>query len=134
MVQTIPVRFITPAEAQVLSVMHKNGAGGPVILDVALTDDVPRDSRAELARLRHKYGTKAVDPLWPGLNPQLPQTFADVGLQAGAAQVVAPPVPADLPPLDAPPVETAPAPEPPPAPVDEPVAKPAPKKFKKTLP
>jgi hypothetical protein len=48
-----------------------------------------RTSGEELARLRRHYPTKSrnntkvhvVDELFPGLNPTLPQTFQDIGLQ-----------------------------------------------------
>jgi hypothetical protein len=135
MVHAIPVEFVTPAEVQVLQVIHATGAQGEVVNNPRQTKDVARSSRDELARLSQKYGYKVVSPLWDKLNPKLPMTFAEIGISFGETAEVSKPTPPDAPDasdgaqaMEADP-EVAPKPEPAPDVEPRPV-----KKSKKTLP
>jgi hypothetical protein len=68
-----------------------SGEAETIVRDEA-EKEVSRHTRTnceELARLRHLYPTRSkknpkehvVDELFPGLNPQLPQTFQEIGLE-----------------------------------------------------
>lgn len=136
LVQAIPVTFITPAEAEVLRVMHQSGAQGEVLSDITPSNPEAPEAKAALKRtsvqerdrLRWKYnckdrktGAHIVDSLWPGANPKLPTTFAEIGIEVGA-------------PTQSPVTEPEPAAEPAATEEPEPVVEVKPKKSKKTLP
>ncbi len=67
---------VTPAEVQLLTIMHATNNGRVPILDIEVGADIVRDRRVEVARLRGLYGTAKVKGLF-GPNTELPQTFRD---------------------------------------------------------
>jgi hypothetical protein len=95
---------VTPTEYQLLEAIHKKEAGGKCVLNPVFSADAeeiernkageivkrrPRTNAEEIRRLKGLYhvkarsgapGTHLLDDLYPGLNPELPQTFAEVGL------------------------------------------------------
>ena len=100
-VHIIPVKNVTPAEAQVLVKIHFKSANGEVIQGGEITGDVK--SPGEFNRLTAKYSryAKEITEMWPGLNAKLPQTFAEAGIQVdppAPAPEIEIPVPAALPP------------------------------------
>lgn len=84
----IPLHNVTPAEVQVLRKGHEISANGDPIGTVAVVGTIKRSNQIEVNRLRSKYGglkhksgdkdVPVVESLFPGANPQLPQTFAEL--------------------------------------------------------
>lgn len=82
---SVPLVHVTPAEIAVLRVMH----GDEAVEDIELVAETTRSSRAELARLRLKYGrreaggaheAKAVDALFPGAAARVYDTIQELDL------------------------------------------------------
>lgn len=104
----IPVRNVTPAEFVCLKANHGNNAGKSIIepgsfkitgqKGVVLEKD--KDGKAtkigafpeivEYKRLADRYGRKLLAKLYPGDNPKLPQTFAEVGVGSDGKMLVKP--------------------------------------------
>jgi hypothetical protein len=102
--QDVAGRGITPAEAVLLRAMHDPTAAkyakaeAPeqqkkfwgVIVNPIAAEEVTRSNGEEVARLRGKYHQRAksqahdshfIDDIFPGMNPELPETFAEIGLE-----------------------------------------------------
>ncbi len=81
---TVPRDNATAAEVAVLQTIH----GLEAITDVVVSGSVPHGARAEMVRLREVFkNTKTsdgkqllVDSLFPGANPRLFETFAELQL------------------------------------------------------
>lgn len=127
-VHIIPVKNVTPAEAQVLVKIHFKSANGEVIQGGEITGDVK--SPGEFNRLTAKYSryAKEITEMWPGLNAKLPQTFAEAGITLTA------PAPAPAPEIEVPEPQPVEAPDLEPAPEPAPKPKATPFKKKSTLP
>lgn len=90
---------LTPAEAQFLLYEHSDNVGGASVTDLVITGDAkdkvgedkdgneilkPRTDQAEKARLARRYvardkqGKLEIENVFPGMNPKLPATFAEV--------------------------------------------------------
>lgn len=67
---------VTPAEAVILRAIH--GADAVTGFERVVMDK--REHRAELDRLRQRYGAAAVERAFPGHSPQLPVRFSDIGI------------------------------------------------------
>lgn len=106
----VPRKNVTPAECQLLRSMYENICGcNPItLLEVVKGENdepaqaaviVERDqeepanlkkarmrkrtSSDEIRRLRGKYTGATIEKFFPGLNPQLPETFEDAGFEEG---------------------------------------------------
>ena len=66
---------LTPAEVQLLCVMHMPVIGKFPISDLKETADVKRTDAEEVARLSMKYGKTRVEGLFGKVNPKLPADF-----------------------------------------------------------
>lgn len=102
---------VTPVEALILQRIHNKEAGGKPIQSAVLTGDALTEVRdkagnvissrlrtnaEEVRRLKAMYpvraksgapGTHIIDDLYPGVNPQLPQTFAELGIEVADAPI-----------------------------------------------
>lgn len=89
---------VTPAEAQLLRELHGKNCGGNPITQLKVqgeaqvrgrsTDGVvvrARTAKEEYSRLMSVYQQKTVKALFPGLNPQMPETFVEAGFEEGQA-------------------------------------------------
>lgn len=69
---------LTPAEVQVLVVIHHKTVGKVPVHDlVEDKTEVPRTENDELNRLCSKYGRELVTGLFGKINPRFPKTFKD---------------------------------------------------------
>ena len=68
---------ITPAEALILNHIHGEGS----VVDLKRHTNDKRSHQAEMDRLGNLYKERKVRELFPGLNPSLPVTFADAGIE-----------------------------------------------------
>lgn len=69
---------VTPAEILLLRQVH----GVDAVHQVSAKGTDKRPHREEVERLSNTYGAKVVAAAFPGLNPQLPVTFKDIGVDA----------------------------------------------------
>jgi hypothetical protein len=74
---TVPLSGVSPAEAMLLTALHRQNAGGAVVFDVKNEQKVQRTARQEVDRLRNKYRREKVDACFPGALPNLPATFQE---------------------------------------------------------
>jgi len=88
----IPMTDVTPAECVILNTGHEANANGIAVFMINNIRSVPRMNADEIKRLRAAYrqltdkNKKPIaDILYPGVSPQLPQTFHEAGLVEGAA-------------------------------------------------
>ena len=82
----VKVSRITPAEAQILKrgfgqvVAGSNEVISPLVHLVILKDEVKRSKVDEFKRLSAKYGQQKTEKAFPGENPNIPDTFAEIKL------------------------------------------------------
>lgn len=105
--QDVPGRGVTPAECVLLRAMHDPTAAkyakaepaeqqkkfwGVIVKPIAAAD-ATRTNAEEVQRLRAKYHQRAksaapdshfIDDIFPGMNPELPKTFGEIGLEVSA--------------------------------------------------
>lgn len=74
--QTVVKTHITPAQAQMLVILHMANSGGEPVKVIEETEEIDREDRDEIARLRRVYGVARVKALF-GPNSPLPATFED---------------------------------------------------------
>lgn len=72
---------VTVAEIVVLRALH----GADSVVSVAPTIQDKRSTADEMFRLRGIYSEKVISHAFPGANPNLPVTLADVGIEAVSA-------------------------------------------------
>ena len=77
MLSIVPKRDVTPAEALVLLAIHGEGS----VKRLERTTNDKRSHREEVDRLKSIYRDDVIASMFPGLNPQLPVTFKDAGLE-----------------------------------------------------
>jgi len=82
---TIPKYDVTPAEVQLLVLMHSDNAGECAVRDLRVTGEETRSSADERLRLMTKYIARhedkkrvTVESVWPGHNSRLPVRFDEV--------------------------------------------------------
>lgn len=73
----VPIRDITPAEAQLLVHKHMAYCGKLPITNLKEGKDVERKDVDELARLKSKYGKEVVVKLFGAANARLPKDFKE---------------------------------------------------------
>jgi Mg-chelatase subunit ChlI len=71
---------VTPAEVVILRSIH----GADAVNGFSRVVMDKREHRAELDRLRRRYGAATVDRVFPGHSPQLPVRFSDIGIDVNA--------------------------------------------------
>lgn len=76
-------RNVTPAEIQLLVIMHMQNVGRNPVLAIELLEPVARSAREEITRLRAIYGTARVRTIY-GPNSPLPATFGEA-IDSGTA-------------------------------------------------
>jgi hypothetical protein len=74
---TVPLSGVTPAEAMLLTALHRQNAGGAVVFELKNERREPRTPRQETERLRNKYRREKVDACFPGALPNLPDSFKE---------------------------------------------------------
>lgn len=108
----IQLAEVTPAEVAILNADHEGNAKGVAVFDVTVVGNIERSGEVEIERLRAKYanakdkkGELWAEKLYPGKNPVLPQTFAEVGVtpisdatKAAPTKPATPATPATVPP------------------------------------
>lgn len=72
---SVPV-YATAPESLIIKNLHGEGS----ISSVSISGQVKRSSAEEAARLRAEYGPDEFAKAFPGANPKLPETFAEIGL------------------------------------------------------
>jgi hypothetical protein len=82
---TIPKYDVTPAEVQLLVLMHSDNAGEIAVKELEVLRDEVRSSPDEKLRLTSKYIARhedkkrvTVESVWPGHNSRLPVSFDEV--------------------------------------------------------
>lgn len=65
----------------------RNGEDNTAIMEVVEVKTVKREAHQEIGRLKSRYGAKKVELIFPGANPNLPQSFKSA-LQMGLSVVV----------------------------------------------
>lgn len=88
----VPVLGMTPAELVLVVNEFQDKLGKFPVHDLEMGDDSDRSGLVEVERLRSKYGfvrsskppVFKIDKLYPGVNPRLPETFAETGLLSQA--------------------------------------------------
>ena len=89
---------VTPAQALIYKSMFEDKAGIDPIAKLTVTDEVDRTSVQEYSRLRRIIAKRHVMEVYPGKQPILPTTFADVGLAPKESDEPEPkPAPSDIP-------------------------------------
>lgn len=91
----MPGSDVTPAEALLLTSIHKQNAGGVVITDIADEREVSRSVQQELARLRNKFHADKIKACFPGNLPTFPSSFSEaeqagLGVESPEVQLVPP--------------------------------------------
>lgn len=85
----VQILDVTPAELVLLANQFQPKLGKFPVHDLVVSEEpVERNSLEEIERLRNKYGfirgsrppKFKVDDLYPGVNPHLPETFAETNL------------------------------------------------------
>lgn len=97
---SVPKSGVTPAEFLILRACHSKKTGAPAITDITADTKVEVSDAEEVERLKARYPRKeqqaVLERFYDGMQPKLPQTFAEIGVKVAGLPETAVEVPKTL--------------------------------------